>query len=160
VIEQIAILEQQLAEAKATQARDQKSEAVRKWREALAACYAKRDACNAIAAQLRAAVKRRDEVHAIAGRALTALQEFVGNEIPEGEIDFRFPDEIEAEIARGEKLRQAYEAAARVSQPVNATYGNLLASWLVAKGEFENACFQEQQLRPQPQPRRPGYRVA
>jgi hypothetical protein len=127
-----------------------KSEAVQKWRAALKDLYAKRDEANAIAAQVRAAAKERDRVHAIAGKALTALQEFLAAEIPDGEVDFRFPDEIESEIARGQKLREAYEAAARNSGPVNAAYGTLLASWLVAKGEFEKANFQEQRLRPSP----------
>lgn len=152
--QEIAVLEHQLVELKAKVELDEKSASVRKWRAALADCYKKRDECNAIAAQVRDAAKERDRVHAIAGRALTALQEFVAAQIPEGEPDFRFPDEIEAEIARGQKLRKAYESAARNSGPVNGHYGAAFASWLVALGEFEKANFQEQRLRPQPQPRR------
>jgi hypothetical protein len=150
---EIAVLERALVEAKDKLARDQKSETVTKWRAALKDCYAKRDATNAVAAQVRAAAKKRDEVHAIAGRALDELKQFLESQVPEGEVDFRFPDEIEADIARGKKLRDAYELAARNSLTVNGIYGAARAEWFVAKDAFDRASFLEYQLRPQPRRR-------
>jgi len=147
---EIHALESELSTLKATQSRNENAERVAKWREALAACHAQRDRCNALAAEVRLAIANRERAYQGSYKRALALQEFESS-IPVGDyIDFRTEAEIEKESVMRTKLREAYETACRVAQPTNGQYGQKFSEWMKAVSQFENLRFREQRLRPQP----------
>ncbi len=151
----VEVLERELAEEKATQARAEKAERHKKWQAAVQVCFAQRAKCNSLAGEIRAALIEQDRAHRHAAAAWAVVLEFQ-NSLPADEVDFRPPQQIEDERARLGKLREEYEVAASESRITNASYGGKFAEWLRATQDFETACFLEGQLRPAAPQKRTG----